>query len=191
MSSLQGRFGLPADLTSFVCHSLLLIVHLLSFIGAMCPAHSHFVLVTYWTMSVTLVLCLMVVLRILSFVFCNVNYLCSFPDLWAWYLILQIAGVNTARLAAPRFRYGRHSEPTELNQSDAEVKSHSSEVTRINWPNDCVLWLVRRTRSVLNSFGGSFKFWIKTKKKKTCPLLREVGHLTALAARPTPSDKRR
>ena len=56
-------FGLPTDLTPSVCHSVLLIVHLLSFIRAMCP----FVLVTYWTMSVTLVLCLMVVLRILSF----------------------------------------------------------------------------------------------------------------------------
>ena len=33
----------------------------------MCPAHFHFVLVTYWTMSVTLVLCLMMVLGILSF----------------------------------------------------------------------------------------------------------------------------
>ena len=66
MSSLQRRFGLPADLTPSVCHSVLLIVHLLSFIQAMCPTHFHFVLVTYWTMSVTLVLCLMVVLRILS-----------------------------------------------------------------------------------------------------------------------------
>ena len=66
MSSLQRRFGLPADLTPSVCHSVLLIVHLSSFIRAMCPAHFDFVLVTYWTMSVTLVLCLMVVLRILS-----------------------------------------------------------------------------------------------------------------------------
>ena len=32
-----------------------------------CPAHFHFVLVTYWTMSVTLVLCLMMVLQSLSF----------------------------------------------------------------------------------------------------------------------------
>ena len=59
-------FGLPADLTPSVCHSVLLIVHLFSFIRAMCPAHFHFVLVTYWTMPVTLVPCLMVVLRILS-----------------------------------------------------------------------------------------------------------------------------
>ena len=66
MSSLQRRFGLPTDLTPSVCHSVLLIAHLLSFIRAMCSAHFHFVLVTYWTMSVTLVLCLMVVLRILS-----------------------------------------------------------------------------------------------------------------------------
>ena len=64
MSSLQRRFGLPTDLTPFICHSVLQ----LSF---------HFVLVTYWTMSVTLVpclmmsvtlvLCLMMVLRILTF----------------------------------------------------------------------------------------------------------------------------
>ena len=67
MSSLQRRFGLLADLTPSVCHSVLLIVHLLSFTRAMCPAHFHFLLVTYWTMSVTLVLCLMAMLRILSF----------------------------------------------------------------------------------------------------------------------------
>ena len=66
MSSLQRRFGLSTDLTPSVCHSVLLIVHLLSAIRTICPAHFHFVLVTYWTMSVTLVLCLMVVLRILS-----------------------------------------------------------------------------------------------------------------------------
>ena len=36
-------------------------------IQVMCPAHFHFVLVTYWTMSVTLVLCLMMMLRLLSF----------------------------------------------------------------------------------------------------------------------------
>ena len=52
------------DLTPFMCHSVLLIVHLLSFSLAMCPAHFNFVLVTYWTMSVVLVLCLMMVLRV-------------------------------------------------------------------------------------------------------------------------------
>ena len=62
MSSLQRRFGLPTDLTPSVCHSVLLLVHLVSFIRAMCPSHFHYVLVTYWTMSVTLILCLMVVL---------------------------------------------------------------------------------------------------------------------------------
>ena len=36
-------------------------------IQVMCPAHFDFVLVSYWTMSVTLVLCLIMVLRILSF----------------------------------------------------------------------------------------------------------------------------
>ena len=67
MSSLQRCTGLPTDLTPFICHSVLLIVHLLSFIRAMCPVHFHFVLVTYWTMSVILVLCLMIGLWILSF----------------------------------------------------------------------------------------------------------------------------
>ena len=66
-SSLQRRFGLPTNLTPFICPSVLLMVHLLSFIRAMCPACFRFALVTYWTMSVTLVLCLMMVLRILSF----------------------------------------------------------------------------------------------------------------------------
>ena len=61
MSSLQRRFGLPTDLTPFICHTLILIAHLSSFIRATCPAHFRFVLVTYWTMSVTLVLCLMIV----------------------------------------------------------------------------------------------------------------------------------
>ena len=42
-------FGLRTDLTPFICHSVLLIVHLLSFIRVMCPDHFYFVLVTYWT----------------------------------------------------------------------------------------------------------------------------------------------
>ena len=67
MSPLQRRYGLPADLTPFIFHSVLLIVHLLSFIRAMCPVHFHFLLVSFWTMSVTLVLCQILVLRILSF----------------------------------------------------------------------------------------------------------------------------
>ena len=41
MSSPQRRFGLPTDLTPFICHSLILIIHLLSFIRAMCLAHFH------------------------------------------------------------------------------------------------------------------------------------------------------
>ena len=67
MSSLQRRFRLPTDLTPFICHSVRLVVHLLSLIRATCPAHFYFVLVTYWTMSVNLVLCLMMVSWILSF----------------------------------------------------------------------------------------------------------------------------
>ena len=67
MSSLQRRVGLPSDLTPFVCHSVLLIVHLLSFIRAICPAHFHFALIAYWTVSVTLVLYRVMVLQILSF----------------------------------------------------------------------------------------------------------------------------
>ena len=67
MSCFQRSFGLPTDLSPFICHSMLLVVHLLSFIRAMCPALFHFVLLMHWTMSVTLVLCLTMVLRILSF----------------------------------------------------------------------------------------------------------------------------
>ena len=67
MPSLQRRFGLLTDLTHFICHSVLLIVHLVSFIRMMCPAHFHFALVMFWTMSVTLVLCLKMVLPIPSF----------------------------------------------------------------------------------------------------------------------------
>ena len=44
MSSLQRHFGLPTDLTPFNCHSVLLIVHLLSFTRAIRPTHFHFVL---------------------------------------------------------------------------------------------------------------------------------------------------
>ena len=41
MSSLQQCFGLPTDLMPFICHSVLLTVHLLSFIRAMCPGWTH------------------------------------------------------------------------------------------------------------------------------------------------------
>ena len=68
MSSLQPRLGLPTDPTPFTCHSVLLMVHPLSFIRATCPAHFNNALVTYWTVSVTVVLCLMMVLRIRSLV---------------------------------------------------------------------------------------------------------------------------
>ena len=44
MSSLQRRLGLPTDLTQSVCHSVLLLVHLLPFIRAMRPANFHFLL---------------------------------------------------------------------------------------------------------------------------------------------------
>ena len=67
MSSLQQCFGLPADLPPFVCHFVFLIVHLLPFIWVMCPAHFHFILVLYWTMSIALALHRMMVLQILSF----------------------------------------------------------------------------------------------------------------------------
>ena len=40
-------FGLPTDLTSFICHPALLMVHLSSFIQAVCPAHFQFALVSY------------------------------------------------------------------------------------------------------------------------------------------------
>ena len=54
--SLQWCFGLPTHLTLFVCHSVLLMVQLLSFSRAMCSAHFQFTLM-YSTMAVALVLC--------------------------------------------------------------------------------------------------------------------------------------
>ena len=69
MSSLQQHFGLPPDLMPFSRHSVLLMVHLLPFIPAMCLAYFHFTLVMYWTMSVTLVLCLIMVLQLLFLFF--------------------------------------------------------------------------------------------------------------------------
>ena len=41
VSSLSRRFGLPTDLTPFICHSVLLIVHLLPFIWAQPISISH------------------------------------------------------------------------------------------------------------------------------------------------------
>ena len=52
---------------------------------AMCPAHFHFILVTYWTMSVTLVLCLIMVLGILS-----ISLTLSIFLSMAWYLIARM-----------------------------------------------------------------------------------------------------
>ena len=66
-SSLQQRFGLSTDLTPLICHSVLLMILLLFFIRAMCPAYFHVALVTRWTICVALVLCQMTVLRILTF----------------------------------------------------------------------------------------------------------------------------
>ena len=40
--SKERPFDLPTDLTPFISHSVLLMVHLLSLILVMCPAHSHF-----------------------------------------------------------------------------------------------------------------------------------------------------
>ena len=66
------HFGLTADHTTCISHSMRLMVNLdcLScFIQTMCPAHFHFVFVTYSTVSVsvTLVLCLLMELWILTF----------------------------------------------------------------------------------------------------------------------------
>ena len=46
----------------------------------MCPAHFHFILVKYWIMSATLVLCLLMVLQILSFSLT----LCMFLSMARW-----------------------------------------------------------------------------------------------------------
>ena len=82
ISSLQQLFCLPADLMPFICHSMLLTVHLLSFIWVMCLASFHFAFVTYLTMSVTLVLCPMIVLQILYWCFCNTPCLASIWHCW-------------------------------------------------------------------------------------------------------------
>ena len=50
-------------------------IHQLSIIQAMCPAHSHYTLFTYWSISVTLVLCLMMVQQILSFSLTFISFL--------------------------------------------------------------------------------------------------------------------
>ena len=62
MSVLQRRSGFPINLTPFIYHSVLSMVTLLSFIRAMCPAYFHFACVAYSAMSVTLVLCLAMIL---------------------------------------------------------------------------------------------------------------------------------
>ena len=69
MSSLQPRFGLPTYLISIICHSVLLMIHLLSVIWRCVQpiSISHWLRIGSWTLSVALVLCLMTVLRILSF----------------------------------------------------------------------------------------------------------------------------
>ena len=92
MSSLQRRFGLLTDLAPFICHSVLLMVHLLSFILATCSAHFHFVLVTHWTMSVALVPCLMMMLRSLSFSLTLSIFLSVVPWLVSSFLTNVIAG---------------------------------------------------------------------------------------------------
>ena len=79
----------------FICHSVLLMVHLLSFIRAICPAHFHFTLVTYWTMFVTLVLCLMMVSRILSFSL-------------TFSIFLHMAGWLVSRFFTNAFVFGIH-----------------------------------------------------------------------------------
>ena len=56
ISSLHLLLGLPLDLfPSLTCHSVHLIVHLLSFMRATCPAHFHFSLVISSMISYTFV----------------------------------------------------------------------------------------------------------------------------------------
>ena len=76
--------------------TVFLIVHLLFFIPAMCPAHFHFVLVTCWTMSVTLVLCLMVVTRILSF-YLDIKHFPFHGSLTCFKFHTLLCIVNTSR----------------------------------------------------------------------------------------------
>ena len=64
MSSCHLLLGRPLDLFPLLCcHSVQRLVHLVSFFLAICPAHFHFCFNVFY----------------------NVNYLCSSPDLLAWY----------------------------------------------------------------------------------------------------------
>ena len=66
--SLQWRFGLPTNPMPFVIsHYVFVMVHILPFVRAKCQADFLFAFVTYVTTSVTLVLCVMTMFRILSF----------------------------------------------------------------------------------------------------------------------------
>ena len=47
MSSLQWHFGVPVDVMPLICYSVLLMVHLLSFILVMCQAHFHLAFVAF------------------------------------------------------------------------------------------------------------------------------------------------
>ena len=64
VSSLQRRFGLHTDLIPFICHSVLLMIHLLSFICEMCPAQFHFALATHSAMSVTMSVTMLLILSL-------------------------------------------------------------------------------------------------------------------------------
>ena len=86
MSSCHLLLGRPLDLFPLLgCHSVQRLVHLLSFILAICPAHLHFCF---------------------QCVFYDINYLCSFPDLWS---------TTIKRVSFP--------------WNDKEIKSHSLRST--------------------------------------------------------------
>ena len=56
----------PTDLIPFICHSVLFMIHLLSFIRVICPAHFHFALVMYSAMSLSLGVLLLLLLFFLG-----------------------------------------------------------------------------------------------------------------------------
>ena len=145
MSSLQR---LPTDLAPFICHSVLLMFHLLSFIRAMCPAHFHFVLVTYWTTSVALVLCLMMVLRILSF-----SLTFSICHVFTWVKLLE----------AQNKEHQAGVQGVTRPQSGAAVKTDSSDYRGIDEESERAR-NVEFTRGIQG--GDSFRLEEKRKKKK-------------------------
>ena len=93
----------PTDLIPFICDSVLFMIHLLSFIRVICPAHFHFALVMYSAMSLSLgVFCcccccccflgvfLFLFLFVCLFVCLFVLFVCLF--VWGFFCLMMVQG---------------------------------------------------------------------------------------------------